>query len=81
MLIGYVSDERYMALSDVALEFENASRIDGKDMIRIARRSANTWRLETTGKSGHSSQVFGDSLGYGAIYEMTRILDEFRREL
>ncbi len=67
--------------SDVALEFENASRIDGKDMIRIARRSANTWRLETGGKSGHSSQVFGESLGYGAIYEMARIVDEFRREL
>ncbi len=68
-------------LSDVALEFENASRVDGKDMIRTARRSANTWRLETTGKSGHSSQVFGESLGYGAIYEMARIVDEFRREL
>jgi glutamate carboxypeptidase len=67
--------------SDVALEFENASRIDGKDMIRIARRSANTWRLETDGKSGHSSQVFGQSLGFGAIYEMARILDEFRTQL
>ena len=31
--------------------------------------------------SGHSSQIFGHALGYGAIYEMTRILDAFRREL
>jgi glutamate carboxypeptidase len=70
--------------SDLALEFENASRnggVDGQDAVRIGRRSASSWRLETTGKTGHSSGVFGDSMGYGAIYEMTRILDEFRREL
>ena len=70
--------------SDVALEFENASRdagVDGRDAVRIGRRSASSWRLETTGKTGHSSGVFGDSMGYGAVYEMARILDEFRREL
>ncbi len=70
--------------SDVALEFENASReggVDGHDAVRIGRRSASSWRLETTGKSGHSSGVFGESMGYGAVYEMARILDEFRREL
>ncbi len=67
--------------SDLALEFENNSRIDGKDMIRISRRSANTWRLETSGRTGHSSQIFRDTMGYGAIYEMTRILDQFRQEL
>lgn len=31
--------------------------------------------------SGHSSQIFGPRLGYGAIYEMARIVDAFRREL
>jgi glutamate carboxypeptidase len=31
--------------------------------------------------SGHSSQIFGDHLGYGAIYELTRILDAFRTQL
>jgi glutamate carboxypeptidase len=70
--------------SDLALEFENASRTggpDGQDSVRIGRRSASSWRLETTGRTGHSSGVFGESMGYGAIYEMTRILDEFRREL
>jgi glutamate carboxypeptidase len=70
--------------SDVALEFENASRdagVDGRDAVRIGRRSASSWRLETTGKTGHSSGVFGESMGYGAVYEMARILDEFRREL
>jgi glutamate carboxypeptidase len=70
--------------SDVALEFENAFRdggVDGKDAVRIGRRSSITWRLETTGRSGHSSVVFGDRLGYGAIYELARILDQFRTQL
>jgi glutamate carboxypeptidase len=67
--------------SDVALEFENTSRIDGKDMVRIARRSSITWDLETSGRSGHSSQIFRETMGYGAIYELTRILDAFRKEL
>lgn len=70
--------------NDVALEFENASRdggVDGRDAVRLGRRSSFTWKLETTGKSGHSSGVFGKSMGYGAIYEIVRILDQFRIEL
>ena len=70
--------------NDIALEFENAAReggLDGTDAVRIGRRSSYTWKLETTGKSGHSSGVFGKSMGYGAIYEMARILDHFRTEL
>lgn len=67
--------------SDIAMEFEPGSRINGKDTISIGRRSAITWHLETTGVSGHSSQIFGEHLGYGAIYELTRIIDSFRREL
>ena len=67
--------------SDVALEFENSVRIDGKDAVRVARRSANTWELETSGRSGHSSQIFRETMGYGAIYELARILDAFRKEL
>ena len=67
--------------SDVALEFENSSRIDGKDVVRVARRSAITWELETSGRSGHSSQIFRESMGYGAVYELARILDAFRKEL
>jgi glutamate carboxypeptidase len=70
--------------SDLALEFENAMReggVDGRDAVRIGRRSATSWKLETSGKTGHSSGVFGASMGDGAVYEMARILDEFRREL
>ena len=49
--------------------------------MSTGRRSSTTWRLEATGASGHSSQIFGERLGYGAIYEVARILDGFRVEL
>jgi glutamate carboxypeptidase len=67
--------------SDVALEFESLAREDGKDMGSIARRSSSSWTLTVTAKSGHSSGVFSDRAGYGANYELARILDAFRREL
>ncbi len=71
-------------LSDAAMEFEPSGRLNGpsgQDTVSIGRRSSTTWHLETTGLSGHSSQIFGERLGYGAIYEQVRILDAFRREL
>lgn len=67
--------------ADVALEYENLAREDGADKGTIARRSSANWTLTATGKTGHSSGVFGASLGYGAAYELVRILDEFRRTL
>jgi glutamate carboxypeptidase len=67
--------------SDIALEFEPSVRLNGKDTVSIARRSSTTWHIEATGLSGHSSQIFGDRLGYGAIYELARILDAFRQQL
>jgi glutamate carboxypeptidase len=67
--------------ADVALEYENLAVEGGREFGTIARRSAASWELRTTGKTGHSSGVFSTSLGYGAIYEMARILDGFRREL
>ncbi len=67
--------------ADLALAFENPARDDGVDYGTIARRSSTGWTLRTTGRTGHSSGVFSEGLGYGAIYEMARILDAFRREL
>ena len=66
--------------SDVALEFESLAQDGGKDTGTIARRGFTSWRLVTSAKSGHSSGMFSDDAGFGAIYEMSRILDEFRRE-
>jgi len=63
----------------VAIGFENG---DGDPAHAvIARRGTTSWRLETTGVTGHSSQVFGADLGAGAIYEAARILDTFRERL
>lgn len=67
--------------SDVALEFESGVRLKGVDTASISRRSSVTWHLDTTGKSGHSSQIFSENMGYGAIYELTRIVDAFRTQL
>ncbi|QRN94518.1 M20/M25/M40 family metallo-hydrolase [Archangium violaceum] len=63
--------------SDVALAFEGGER----DTAVVARRGASTWSLEVTGKQAHSSGVFSQSAGYGAIFEAARILDELRRTL
>ena len=67
--------------ADVALEYENLATENGSEFGSTARRSSTDWTLTTTGKSGHSSGVFGSDLGYGAIYELVRIVDTFRREL
>jgi glutamate carboxypeptidase len=68
--------------SDVALEFEAlAQEEDGRDMGTIARRSSSTWDLRTSAKSGHSSGIFSAEAGFGAAYEMIRIIDAFREQL
>ena len=46
-----------------------------------ARRGTSSWKLEVAAKTGHSSQIFRNDIGYGANYELARILDGFRRRL
>jgi glutamate carboxypeptidase len=67
--------------ADVALGFESLSIQDGRDMGVIARRSSNAWTLVTRGNEGHSSGIFSEQMGDGAIFEMARILARFRSEL
>lgn len=67
--------------ADVALDFENLSHADGRDMGSIARRSSNTWTLTVRGETGHSSGIFSESMGDGAAFELARILAAFRNEL
>ncbi len=67
--------------ADVALDFENLSHEDGREMGAVARRSSNTWTLTVQGETGHSSGIFSDSMGDGAIFELARILAAFRSEL
>jgi glutamate carboxypeptidase len=67
--------------ADVALDFEGLSIEDGKDMGVIARRSSNSWKLEVSGVTGHSSLIFDSTYGDGAAFELARIIHQFRTEL
>jgi glutamate carboxypeptidase len=67
--------------ADVALEYEGLIVDGGQDYATVARRGVTDWQMTTTGITGHSGGVFGSELGYGANYELVRILDAFRREL
>ncbi|MFZ1478256.1 MAG: M20/M25/M40 family metallo-hydrolase, partial [Sphingorhabdus sp.] len=67
--------------ADAALDFEGLVVDEGKDMGTIARRSSNSWRLEVIGKTGHSSLIFNETYGDGAINELARIIHRFRTEL
>ena len=62
-----------------AIGFEDG---DGHpDHIVTARRGTTNWELTVKGKPAHSSQIFRDDIGYGAIFEATRVLQEFRAQL
>ena len=63
--------------ADVALGFESAVHYDGTDWATIARRSSSSWLLEVEGRQAHSSGIFGENVGAGAIFEAARILDAF----
>lgn len=63
--------------ADIALGFETAA---GMNTIATARRGSSEWKLHVKGQQAHSSGIFG-AVGYGAIYESARIIDQFRREL
>ena len=64
--------------SDIALAFEGAN---GLNKVATARRGASGWQLNVTAKTGHSSGVFTENAGYGAIYEAARIVNTFRETL
>ena len=64
--------------SDVALGFETAT---GFNNATIARRGASGWKVETAGKRAHSSGVFSERTGAGAIFELSRILHRFYEEV
>ena len=65
--------------AEYALGFEDGPG-DPKFAV-TARRGTSSWKLQVTAKTGHSSQIFRDDIGYGANYELARILDGFRRKL
>lgn len=60
---------------DIALAFEGAIG----STVATGRRGIGGWKLKVFGQQAHSSGVFKNN--YGAIYEATRIINEFRSEL
>lgn len=60
--------------SDIALGFETAS---GMSHATVARRGSSGWELEVKGKQAHSSGIFSENVGAGAIFEAARILNSF----
>lgn len=67
--------------ADVALDFEGLSIQDGRDMGSIARRSSTSWQVTVKASGGHSSGIFSERAGDGAIYALSRIVTAFRAEL
>jgi glutamate carboxypeptidase len=63
---------------DIALGYETTL---GFNIGTTARRGASGWNLVVTGKQAHSSGIFNENVGFGAIYEAARILNEFREKL
>ena len=68
--------------SDVTLSFEGMGRdSQGQESVATGRRGAGSWALTVTGKQGHSSGIFGPDAGYGAAYELARIVNAFREQV
>jgi glutamate carboxypeptidase len=62
-----------------AIGFEDG---DGNPTTAVAaRRGFTGWTLRVKGTPAHSSQLFREDIGPGAIYEAARILNEFRVQL
>jgi len=65
--------------ASVALGFEDGSG-DPRRAI-VSRRGFTGWKVSVTGTAAHSSQVFTDRVGAGAIYELSRVLNGFYERL
>ena len=65
--------------ADIAIGFEDGAG-DPKTAV-ISRRSSSGWELKVTGVPAHSSQIFTETIGAGAIYEASRIINDFYETL
>ncbi len=63
--------------ADFALNFEGMS----PGYAVIGRRGSSNWSLEVTARQAHSSGIFRDGIGAGAIFEVARILNRFYGEV
>jgi glutamate carboxypeptidase len=65
--------------ASVALGFEDGSGDPRKAIV--SRRGFTGWKVSVTGTPAHSSQVFTERVGAGAIYELSRVLNGFYERL
>jgi glutamate carboxypeptidase len=63
--------------SRYALGFENTVG----DTATVARRGTSSWTLTVSSKTGHSSHIFQEDVGTGAIFEAARILNAMYERL
>ncbi len=63
--------------ADVALNFEGGNN----EWAVIGRRGSSNWSLEASASQAHSSGIFSDRVGAGAIFEISRILNRFYGEV
>jgi len=67
--------------SDLALGFEGGVREGDVEYATVARRSSTDWTLIVQGEMGHSSRIFSEQYGAGAIFEAARIVNAFYEEV
>ena len=63
--------------ADISLGFEGGVRDEQAEWATVSRRSSSDWLLKVSGKQSHSSGIFSDNVGAGAIFEAARILQGF----
>ena len=83
MLIGYVSDERYVALPDVLLEFESQSHLNGHGSVEARSRASGavyanlqpgTYRV-TLNKPGFGGKRVSMTVREGTPYHFRLLSD------
>jgi glutamate carboxypeptidase len=65
--------------ADLAIGFEDGP--GDPRMAVVARRGSSSWRLDVWAQPAHSSQIFRDGVGEGAIFTAARLLRAFRDSL
>lgn len=77
-----------LARADLVAAAAGASAVlgfeDGDGALQravTARRGSSSWTLRVRGTPAHSSQIFRDDIGPGAIFEASRVLAEVRDSL
>jgi glutamate carboxypeptidase len=65
--------------AQLAIGFEDGPA-DPKFAV-TARRGTTSWEVRVKAAPAHSSQIFRADIGYGAVYEMARILNGFREKM